>query len=71
MNWSQVTRESNTGIRDGTPERNIFRYEQYPEVFVDEQFKKDYLELVEENEGDLRKRLADAKKYGVERLPFH
>ena len=64
MNWSQVTRESNTGIRDGTPERNIFRYEQYPEVFVDEQFKKDYLELVEENEGDLRKRLADAKKYG-------
>ena len=57
-NWqtSQATRE---------PMHDIFLYEDYPEIFPDEEFKNQYLERVAKTEKKLRKQLTEAEKYGT------
>ncbi|MCD4831278.1 MAG: hypothetical protein K8R02_05635 [Anaerohalosphaeraceae bacterium] len=57
-NWqtSHSTRE---------PMHDIFLYEDYPEIFPDEEFKKQYLKRVAKTEKKLRKQLTEAEKYGI------
>ncbi len=52
------------------PMHDIFLYEDYPEIFPSEKFKKQYIERVAKTEARLRKQLAEAEKYGAKVLFF-